>query len=100
MTALLTVLNYIHPSSEASKVTVLALLDLSAAFDTVDHSILLVRLKQLVGLSCIWFKSFLHNRDYFVSVGNLESECRQKTCCSPGVLDIVTRGRRGAMTLS
>lgn len=53
------------------------LLDLSAAFDTVDHNILLDRLENWVGfsgtvLSC--FRSYLEARNYFVSISICESE--------------------------
>ena len=46
-------------------VTVLVLLDLSAAFDKVDHDILLARRKSSIGINGIalnWFKSYLNNR--------------------------------------
>src|SRR5688572_30145988 len=47
--SLLTAHNEIIRSMDRGKVTVLVLLDLSAAFDTVDHSILLHRLKNWFG---------------------------------------------------
>lgn len=71
--ALVKVLNDIHLSSDVSKISVLVLLDLSAEFDTVDHKILFDRLEKLVGLSSTmlnWFKSYLQDREYFVSIGN------------------------------
>ena len=49
--ALLTVHNDIICSMDGGKVTALVLLDLSAAFDTVDHSILLHRLENWFGIS-------------------------------------------------
>ena len=49
-TALLKVQNNILMNFNCKHVTLLVLLDLSAAFDTVDHDILLARLKSSVGI--------------------------------------------------
>jgi len=49
----------------------LVLLDLCAAFDTIDHNILLNRLENYVGIGGIaltWFKSYLSDRYQFVAV--------------------------------
>ena len=46
-------------------VFVLALLDVNAAFDTVDHSILIQRLHishHVKGTALYWFESYLHER--------------------------------------
>uniref|UniRef100_A0A3P9D2F8 Reverse transcriptase domain-containing protein n=1 Tax=Maylandia zebra TaxID=106582 RepID=A0A3P9D2F8_9CICH len=66
--------------------SVLVLLDLSAAFDTVDHNILLKRLENWTGLSGTvlnWFKTYVENRKYFVSIGNFTSEQTSITCGVP-----------------
>ena len=63
-TALTRVQNDILRAMDDSKATVLVLLDLSAAFDTVDHNFLLERLKQcgISGTAQSWFKSYLEDR--------------------------------------
>jgi len=59
-TALLKVLSDILTAIDDKKVTLLALLDLSAAFDCVDHDILLFRLQSRFGLDgavLAWMRS-------------------------------------------
>ena len=55
---------------------ILVLLDLTAAFDTVDHNILVSRLQHLVGISgsaLDWFRSYLAGRTMCVSLAGSES---------------------------
>ena len=64
-TALLRVQNDILMNMNCQHVTLLVLLDLSAAFDTVDHKILLHRLHSSLGITGTalkWFESYLSNR--------------------------------------
>ena len=58
-------------------VTALTLLDLSAAFDTIDHSILLNRLRKCFGISDVvykWLKSYLSDRTQVIKLGNTHSD--------------------------
>lgn len=85
-TALIKVTNDICLNTDAGKVSVLVLLDLSAAFDTVDHVILLQRLEDWLGITGTalnWFRSYLEDRRYFVEVGNCVSDQMVMTCGVP-----------------
>ena len=72
-TALLNIHNDILSSMDDGKVTALTLLDLSAAFDTIDHTMLLRRLDDWFGVSgkaLDWFKSYLTGRSQRIKLGN------------------------------
>lgn len=48
------------------------LLDLLAAYDTVDHGILVLRLEHWVGMQGIaleWFRAYLADKSFYVSFG-------------------------------
>ena len=78
-TALLKIVNYILWNMENKKVTVLIAMDLSAAFDTVDHNILLLVLEREFGIKGTvleWCKSYLKNRKFKVNVGKEYSEIK------------------------
>ena len=76
-TALLKVQNDLLMSIDADGGAILVLLDLSAAFDTIDHSVLLNRLSDLGihGAVLSWFKSYLTGRRQSVKIkGQRSSE--------------------------
>jgi len=64
-TAVIRVLNDVIRAADEGKVTALVLLDLSSAFDTVDHTILLNVLERrflVEGSALAWFQSYLCDR--------------------------------------
>ena len=75
-TSVLYISNSIRQYLDIGKSVILVLLDLSAAFDTIDHSILLSRLHTrfgIVGDALSWIESYLSNRHYIVQVGSHKS---------------------------
>ena len=70
-TALLKITNDMMNSIHNNDMVALILLDLSAAFDTVDHKILINKLKKQFGISgnaLTWLTSYLSNRTYCVAI--------------------------------
>ena len=62
---------------------ILVLLDLSAAFDTVDHQLLLTRLKYRYGVrgtALAWMRSYLSNRLQYARVAN-DCSSKHKLAC-------------------
>ncbi len=73
-------------SSDGGDVTVLVLLDLSTAFDTVDHSTMIDRLRYRVGFTGTaldWFSSYLSDRSFSTALGPFMSETAAFSCCVP-----------------
>ena len=78
--ALLRVLSDIFSATDKGEVSLLALLDVNAAFDTVDHSILLDRLSISYGISGSafdWMQSFIVSRTQTVHYGGSVSRRAQ-----------------------
>ena len=69
--------NDIIISMDKGEVTALTLLDLSAAFDTIDHATSTHRLSDWYGISGqaqIWFSSYLQNRQQSVKIEDTFSD--------------------------
>ena len=78
-TALAKVCADLITSMDAGNHALLALLDLSSAFDTVDHTILLERLSRSFAIRDValeWLRSYLSGRYYTVRHGGSESSKR------------------------
>ena len=76
-TALVRVSNDILRAIDNKQCVLLTLLDLSAAFDTIDHSILLHILRNDLGIddkALQWFESYLSNRTQCVIIDGVKSQ--------------------------
>ena len=104
-TALLKVVDDLYPSLNKGNISVLALLDFSSAFDTIDHPILVHRLHADFGFSdtCViihtdvgftdtvlqWFSSYLTDHTHYVSLSN---HCSAFTHVHSGVPQVSVLG--------
>ena len=85
-TALLRISNDLLQSMDKKQCCFLVLLDLSAAFDTVNHNILINRLSDRFGVkddALSWITSYLHNRSNFVSINGSRSSPVVQHCNVP-----------------
>ena len=79
-------MNDILLKMNSQHVTLLVMLDLSAAFDTVNHMFLLERLQHDIGISGVplqWFKSYLSNRSQRIAVQGTLSRLFDLDCGVP-----------------
>lgn len=76
--ALLVFIDKVSKAIDDSKHTLGIFLDLSKAFDTIDHDILLYKLSYygIRGISLEWFRSYLLNRSQYVSIDGSVSNSR------------------------
>ncbi|KAG2462775.1 RTXE polymerase, partial [Polypterus senegalus] len=82
-TALVRVTNDLLMAADQGSSSLLILLDLTAAFDTIDHNILLHCLHYMIGLSGFaleWFESYLTDRAEYVAPGDAKSRTHTVTC--------------------
>ena len=84
-TALHKILDSFYKAIDGKKVTVMISLDISAAFDTINHSKLLSRFRDEFGVTDTalnWLKSYIEDRHQFVKLGRHSSAT---VCCNSGV---------------
>merc|ERR1712074_177139 len=83
--ALIEITDYLKSSIDEKKYVCGMFLDLSKAFDTVNHNILLKKLQhyRVRGTANTLLKSYLTNRLQYVSLGNTHSSKRSINCGVP-----------------
>ena len=85
-TALTKVMDEILWNNEQKKVTILVCIDLSTAFNMVDHSVLIKVLIKYYGVSgsaLQWFESYLVDRHMKVSIDDIYSETKKLSFSVP-----------------
>ena len=85
-TAIIKITNDIITSIDRGQCTILASLDLSAAFNTIDHDIFLRRLHSVYvfcGTALYWFKTYLHDRQDKVCINSSFSHQYTLKCGVP-----------------
>ena len=85
-TTLLHVHDSVIRSIDECKGVIVLLIDLSAAFDAIDHAILLNTLSNTIGVKdrCLsWFAAYLQHRQYKVLIAGEQSKPHKLTCGVP-----------------
>ena len=85
-TAVTKVFNDLLLATDGGQMSAVCLLDLTAAFDTVDHELLLLRLERQFGLRGIvldWFRSYLSGRTFRVVLSGCSSTIIYIVCSVP-----------------
>ncbi len=87
-TALVRIINDLLLAADSGLLTILVLLDLTAAFDTVSHEILLDRLVSIgiTGTPLSWFRSYLSGRTQCIQLKLIDQEHQQLPLGFPRVL--------------
>ena len=78
--------NVILSAQDRGELTALSLLDLSAAFDTIDHDLVLSRLTEWFGIDGVvlqWVRSYLSGRSQLVKVNGVLSTPQLLLCGVP-----------------
>ena len=83
--SLISLTNNIASDIDRGHVAAGVFIDLSKAFDTLDHQILFSKLEHygVRGVALKWIKSYLSNRKQFVKIKDTCSECYDITCGVP-----------------
>ena len=83
--ALMDLVDSISKNIDEGNYSIGIFLDLSKAFDTIDHTILLDKLCRygIRGVTLNWFKHYLNDRKQFVSYNNTTSVSMKVTCGVP-----------------
>ena len=81
--AIVKLANQIYESFERNKYTLGVFIDLSKAFDTVNHSVLIKKLQMygVRGVNLAWFCSYLANRKQYISLGHDLKTSTQNILC-------------------
>ena len=93
-TALIKIFNDLLQAADKEHVSALCLLDLTVAFDTVDHEVLISRQELRFGLkgSCLlWFQSYLSQRTYCVVLRGACSKVIQVLCYDTTTLRFINQ---------
>lgn len=80
--ALISVLNYIYKAMGDERIPLAIIMDLSKAFNTLDHISLLQELTSygIRGPAHQWILTYLTNRPQVTQINNIMSDCKQIEC--------------------